>query len=127
MKEHWLSTPEEHDYAAAVAYLSLLMPPVAAQQLGTSLSTCVETVTYKAKDILRASGLTLLEEYNKHVKAALTKVRAGTLLSPILLIRGRTPGHPLLVADGHHRVCASYHLDENSEIPCYIVDPVEAL
>ena len=25
---------------------------------------------------------------------------------------------PLLVADGYHRVCASYWLDENTDIPC---------
>jgi hypothetical protein len=25
---------------------------------------------------------------------------------------------PLQIADGYHRVCASYHLDENTDIPC---------
>jgi hypothetical protein len=24
----------------------------------------------------------------------------------------------LLIADGYHRVCASYWLDENTDIPC---------
>ena len=28
----------------------------------------------------------------------------------------------LQIADGYHRVCASYHLDENADIPCRIVD-----
>lgn len=42
----------------------------------------------KAKDILRAARLPLLPADNPHV------------------------------ADGHHRVCASFHTDENTEIPC---------
>jgi hypothetical protein len=29
---------------------------------------------------------------------------------------------PLIVADGYHRICASYHLDENTDIPCRIAD-----
>jgi len=31
--------------------------------------------------------------------------------------------HPLVVADGYHRVCASYWIDENTDIPCILVDP----
>lgn len=27
-------------------------------------------------------------------------------------------GVPLWVADGYHRVCASYHLDEKTQVPC---------
>jgi hypothetical protein len=26
------------------------------------------------------------------------------------------------VADGYHRLCASYHVDEATEIPCRVVD-----
>jgi len=29
--------------------------------------------------------------------------------------------HPLIVADGYHRVCASYYTDENTDIPVRIV------
>ena len=43
-------------------------------------------------------------------------MHAGTELSPVLLVRGT----PLWVADGYHRVCASYHIDENTSIPCRI-------
>jgi hypothetical protein len=31
-------------------------------------------------------------------------------------------GRPLQIADGYHRVCASYHLSEDTEIPCRIAD-----
>jgi hypothetical protein len=41
-------------------------------------------------------------------------------LSPILLLRG-DEGGPLVVADGYHRVCASYWIDENTDIPCILV------
>jgi hypothetical protein len=45
------------------------------------------------------------------------------LLSPVLLVRGTLrPEVPLIVADGYHRICASYHLDEDADIPCRIAD-----
>jgi hypothetical protein len=69
---------------------------------------------------LRASELALLAQDNKHVAADLAKVKAGTRLSPILLIRGDTH-HPLIIADGYHRVCASYWVNENTDIPCILV------
>ncbi len=48
---------------------------------------------------------------------------SGQRLSPVLLVRGQAEkGLPLLVADGYHRVCASYRLDENPDIPCRLVD-----
>jgi len=74
----------------------------------------------KAKDILRASQLALLDEKNKHVAADLNKVSSGQSLSPILLLRG-DDNHPLIIADGYHRVCASYWLDENTDIPCILI------
>ena len=74
----------------------------------------------KAKDILRASQPALLDEKNKHVTDALLKVSSGQSLSPILLLRGGDD-HPLIVADGYHRVCASYWIDENADIPCILI------
>jgi hypothetical protein len=29
--------------------------------------------------------------------------------------------YPMVIADGFHRICASYHIDENAEIPCRLV------
>jgi hypothetical protein len=83
----------------------------------------VEKLERKAKDLLRASGLPLLATDNPHVAADLKKVAAGELLSPVLLVRGQAKkGLSLLVADGYHRICASYHLDEDADIPCRLVD-----
>ena len=76
----------------------------------------------KAKDILRAAGLQLLPETKAHVRSDLVKISDAEKLSPILLVRGSAVGgYPLQIADGYHRVCASYLTDENTSIPCYLV------
>jgi hypothetical protein len=80
------------------------------------------TVTHrKAKDILRAAQLSLLPSDNPHVAADLTKIEKGLPLSPILMVRGDfMVGNALQIADGYHRVCASYHTDENTPIPVVV-------
>jgi hypothetical protein len=116
----WLPKPEKHDFQAAEDYLSLLMPVKDAAALRDKLAAATDITHRKAKDILRASQLALLDQDNKHVADDLAKVKAGTPMSPILLVRG--DGHrPLTVADGYHRVCASYWLDENTDIPCVLI------
>jgi hypothetical protein len=118
---NWLAKPELHDYQAAEDYLSLIMSAKQAAEWRQKLSASQDQVTHrKAKDILRASQLTLLGQDNKHVAADLAKVNMGQALSPILLLRGDDE-HPLIVADGYHRVCASYWVDENTDIPCILV------
>jgi hypothetical protein len=118
----WLPRPEKHDFQAAEHYLSLLMPPKQAAACRRKLTAARDDSTHrKAKDLLRASQLALLGEDNKHVASDLRKAASGAALSPILLLRGDTT-HPLIVADGYHRVCASYWIDENTDIPCILVD-----
>jgi hypothetical protein len=121
-KIKWQDAPEEHDYPAAADYLSLVLPGAVVAAVVDGLRAA-PLVQRKAKDILRASGLPMLPPANAHVAADLEKVSKDKALSPILLVRGdsRVPA-PLVVADGYHRVCASYHLDENSEIPCRIAE-----
>ena len=76
---------------------------------------------FKAKDILRASGLVALPSTNRHVARDVAKITAGTPLSPVLLIRGDLRhAVPVQVADGYHRVCASYLLDEDADVSCRI-------
>lgn len=121
MQPHWKEEPDEHDYPAAESYLSLVVPPANAKRLVRRLrGRPIER--YKAKDLLRASGLTLLPPDNVHVAKDLAKVREGHLLSPVLLVRGGLESGLLLtIADGYHRVCASWHLDEDADVPCRIV------
>jgi hypothetical protein len=121
MSVKWLDAPEDHDYAAAAEYLSLLSEADAIAKAVDALRSA-ETVPRKAKDILRAACLTLLPETNLRVKADLAKIAAGKKLSPILLVRGKAiDGVALQIADGYHRVCASYLTDENTPIPCRLV------
>ena len=121
-KEHWTHEPEEHDYPAAEDYLSLLMTQASAQELADRLRTAA-LLHRKAKDLLRASGLPLLGPDNVHVAKDLDKVREGRRLSPVLVVRGDLATDlPLTIADGYHRICASYHLNENADIPCRLVD-----
>jgi hypothetical protein len=121
-KEHWKEEPDDHDYPAAASYLSLLMAPDAVEGIVAALKSAA-MAHYKAKDLLRASRLDLLPPNNPHVARDLAKVKAGQMLSPVLLVRGEAMRDtPLIVADGYHRICASYHIDENADIPCRIVE-----
>jgi hypothetical protein len=115
--EHWKDEPETQDFPAAESYLSLLVGSAAAAGLAKALRKERTLQHYAAKDILRAAGLPLLSPDDSEVVADLDKVKAGTKLSPVLLVWGT----PLWVADGYHRVCASYHLDEKTWVPCRMV------
>ena len=117
--ETWKKQPDEHDFPAAGDYLSLVFRADEAAALVTRLRGA-ETVARKAKDLLRASGLELLPRDNPHVAGDLKKVAKGNSLSPVLLVRG--DASPLLIADGYHRICASWYLDEDEDIPCRLVD-----
>jgi hypothetical protein len=117
----WLEKPEAHDFPAAADYLALLANTKSVSRLTKKLQA--GSIKYKkAKDILRAARLGLLPVDNPHVAADLSKIEKGQPLSPILLVRGDlAAGVPLQIADGYHRVCASYHTDENTDIPVVIV------
>ncbi len=120
--EHWKDEPDDHDYPAAGDYLSLLMGESDVAATVAALQSA--SITHrKAKDLLRSSRLGLLPTDNPHVADDLAKVKNGERLSPILLVRGSlTADVALTVADGYHRICASYHIDENADIPCRIAD-----
>lgn len=113
----WLEAPEAHDFPAAADYLSMLADAQTVKKVIKKLKRAT-VMQRKAKDILRAARLDLLPVHNPHVAADLTKIEKGLPLSPILLVRGDfLAGVPLQIADGYHRVCASYHTDENTPIP----------
>jgi hypothetical protein len=81
----WLPEPEAHDYPAAASYLRLLFDPTAvALQINRMVHASM--IEFKAKDIFRASGLSLLGISNSHVKANQRKIRKGQALSPLLLV-----------------------------------------
>ena len=76
--------------------------------------------SFKAKDIFRASALSLLGISNAHVEKDRRKIAAGNKLSPLLLVRDAIRGR-VIIADGYHRLCAVYGYDEEALIPCKIV------
>lgn len=115
--EHWKDEPDAHDYPAAESYLSLLVGDEAAAKLARALRKEPPLRHYAAKDILRAASLPLLGPDDLEVTSDLDKVKSGLKLSPVLLVQGI----PLWVADGYHRVCASYHLDAKTLVPCRMV------
>jgi hypothetical protein len=115
--EHWKVEPEKQDFPAAESFLSLMVGPAAARKLVDALRRKRALKHFAAKDILRAAGLPLLGKDDPEVASDLQKVRFGKKLSPVLLVQGI----PLWVADGYHRVCASYHLDEKVAVPCRVV------
>ena len=117
----WQQVPQEHDYPAAESYLSMLAGRKTVRRLINALRKAPVT-HLKAKDILRAARLGLLPLDNDHVAADLAAVKAGQPLSPCLMIRGDlTADVPAQIADGYHRVCASYYTYEDTDIPVKIV------
>jgi hypothetical protein len=114
----WLADAEEHDFPAAESYLSLIYSGKRAAELTAKLRAANIT-QYKAKDIFRASQLSLLGVSNLHVEKDKQKILDGKALSPLLLARDETNGK-VIVADGYHRLCAVYGFDEDALIPCKI-------
>lgn len=118
-KIQWLAQPEDHDYPAAQSYLSLIYNDDQVRRFIAALKTA-PVAQFKAKDIFRASGLSLLGTSNSHVEKDREKIQAGKQLSPILLVRDASNGK-VVIADGYHRLCAVYSFDEDAMIPCKIV------
>jgi hypothetical protein len=114
----WLDAPEATNYPAALSYLTLVFESKRAKTLVKQLGE-EKTIEFKAKDIFRASGLSLLGVSNYHVERDLKKIRSGKALSPLLLVRVPEIAK-VIVADGYHRLCAVYTLDEDAVIPCRI-------
>ncbi|MGB8643598.1 MAG: hypothetical protein WCF84_00030 [Anaerolineae bacterium] len=115
----WLNDSEEQDYPAALSYLSLLYDEQAAAAYARQLQSA-SLSKFKAKDIFRASGLSLLGISNSHVEKDQQKIQSGHALSPLLLIRD-SGNAKVIIADGYHRLCAVYSFDEDALIPCKIV------
>lgn len=115
----WLEAPEEHDYPAAESYLNLVCAPDLAGSRVAALRRAPMT-RFKAKDIFRASQLSLLGVSNSHVEKVRQKIATGQALAPLLLVRDNALGR-VIIADGYHRLCAVYGFDEDAWIPCQIV------
>ena len=116
---NWLPEPEEHNYPAAKSYLNLLYDDKTVTRLVLQLRKAPMS-SFKAKDIFRASRLSLLGVSNIHVEKDRKKIQMGKPLSPLLLVRDISAGK-VVIADGYHRLCGIYSFDEDALISCKIV------
>ena len=115
----WLTKPGDNDYQASLSYLSLIFDIKSAKKLVKSLKKASMT-SFKAKDIFRSSGLSLLGISNGHVEKSTKKIQTGIKLPPLLLVRDDRQRR-LIIADGYHRLCSVYLINEDANIPCKIV------
>jgi hypothetical protein len=122
IKTIWAPKPARHDFGAAEAYLGLVFRPEAVKALVRQLRRA-PTLQRAAKDILRAANLPILKKNSLHVAADLRKIRKGKKLSPVLLVAGDAErGVPLTIADGYHRIYASWYWEENTPVSCCLVE-----
>ncbi|HZV12056.1 MAG TPA: hypothetical protein VFA55_02490 [Candidatus Kapabacteria bacterium] len=115
----WEKEAAERNIRAADEYLHLTFSKADADMAADKFRKHKDSIEYfKAKDILRASELKLLPATDEEVAEKLKKVKAGEPINPALLVRDK---HKLYIADGYHRVCAAYHIDEASDVACILV------
>jgi len=116
---NWLADVEAQDYPAAESYLLIIYKPEKVLDIVSKLKGA-PVVQFKAKDIFRASRLSLLGVSNLHVERDRKKILAGKALSPLLLLRDEQ-NSKVVIADGYHRLCAVYGFNEDALIHCKIV------
>lgn len=116
----WKDAPEDKHYQASQDYLSLIYPISQVTAIVTRLRAS-PIHYFKAKDIIRASGLNPLQASNANVQKNLRKIGDDTPLTPILLVQDSVNGK-VIIADGYHRTSAVYTYDEDSEIACKITN-----
>jgi hypothetical protein len=115
----WHDEVEADDFEAAESYLQLIYTNKRSARLVEALRHA-KPARFRAKDIFRASQLSRLGISNLRVARDRRKIKDGIRLSPILLVRDERHGK-VVVADGYHRLCAVYELNEDAWIPCRIV------
>jgi hypothetical protein len=116
---NWLADVEAQDYPAAESYLLIIYKPEKVLDIVSKLKGA-PVVQFKAKDIFRASRLSLLGVSNLHVERDRKKILTGKALSPLLLLRDEQ-NSKVVIADGYHRLCAVYGFNEDALIHCKIV------
>ena len=119
----WTMTLDAKDYGAARNYLTMCIADwELVERIVAALgSKNFPGVTRRANDILRASGLSLLPKTDAQVSKNIKRVKHGKTLSPVLIVVNDDLAHPLVIADGYHRVCASYWINPKSSVPCRFV------
>jgi disulfide oxidoreductase YuzD len=115
----WLPDVEEDDYSAAESYLRIIYSEDRVSKMMTKFRSAT-IVQFKAKDIFRASQLSLLGVSDSHVENDRKKILEEKRLSPLLLLRDKR-NSKVVIADGYHRLCAIYSFNQDALIQCKIV------
>ncbi len=115
----WSSTVPNEDYAAAAAFLALVMVPARVPAVIKKLRGA-GIQAYRAADLFRASRTKLPKKDDRPCREAIAKIRAGEAIAPVLLVRD-PPRGTVIIADGYHRVCAAVRIDPDVVLHCKIV------
>lgn len=115
----WHQEASEKDIEAAQEYLTLKLARHQVEDVVQKFRKHKDRIElFKAKDLLRSSGLPLVPVTDEEVAAKLAKIVQGKKLNPVLLVRN---GETLHVADGYHRICAAYHAGDDTEVATVLV------
>jgi hypothetical protein len=110
-KINWADEPSADDISDANAFLMLI---------GSYVDwTQAAELFVPAKDILRASKLECLPKSNKGVQKYLEAIEDGEVISRVLLMQGDYL-NPLVPAEGFHRTCACYILNEKTPVGAFL-------
>ena len=110
----WHQKVKEEHIVATADYLSLIFHPSEVEIITKKLYKHDHHIEFhKAKDLLRASGLAPLPESDPEVAEHLTKIREGKALHPVVIVSRK---ERLYIADGFHRICACYIVNESTEV-----------
>ena len=115
----WLEKPVDKDYLSAETFLQLLYGAKKARRWAAALKDA-KMVKFAAKDLLRASATPISEVQAFDWVRQQQAIAQGKQLAPILLVRQDNGGH-LIIADGFHRLCAVFGVDQEALVPCKIV------
>lgn len=116
----WREDVDEACFISAFKYLSLFMDAELAIFVTERLRDQRDILTIKARDLLRAAELSILDRADVHVTHELVTIVNGVKLSPVLCLQGDRKRKPL-IADGYYRICAAYHCDPDAEVPVKVI------
>jgi hypothetical protein len=118
IKIAWAREPDKKDYPAAERYLCLLFAPNEAAEITARLRKAPVTQQV-SRDVMRAAVSSMIGISDSDEER--DKILAGQKVSPLLLVSHKATGR-VIIADGFHRLCTVFKIDQTSMVPCKIVD-----
>lgn len=113
MDEKVWGPSKQEDFVAAQSFLGLLFPDTSATEIANQFID-IEVTIKNATDILRAAGYPVPKEHEVE-----NWLNEDETLSPVLL--ARTLERRLLIVDGYERLCESFELTKDREVPVRLI------